>query len=38
MERGRLARAVRADERDNLALVHLKGNPLDRMDCAIIYV
>ena len=34
-QRGRLARAVRADQRDDLAVVHLERDALERLDAAV---
>ena len=38
MQGGGLARAVRTDQRDDLALVYLEGNVAQRVDQAIVYV
>ncbi len=37
-QNGGFARAVRADERDDLALVDLKGNALDGVDAAVVHM
>ena len=38
VQNGGFARAVRADERDDLALVDLKGNALDGVDAAVVHM
>ena len=38
VQNGGFTRAVRADERDDLALVDLKGNALDGVDAAVVHM
>jgi len=38
VQNGGFARAVRADERDDLALVDLKGNALNGVDAAVVHM
>ena len=38
VQHGRFARTVRADERDDLALIDFKGNTLDGVNAAIVDV
>ena len=38
VQNGRLARTVRTDQRDDLALVDLEGNALDSVDAAVVNV
>ena len=38
VQNGRLTRAVRTDQRDDLTLVDLEGNALDGVDAAVVNV